>query len=60
MDLQGSTKRARSIRSRVLLVLLHVLDPETVLLTSYRLDFISGDSSASVSLDGITGRVTVQ
>ena len=36
------------------------LEPETVLLESYRLDIVSRDSSASVSLDGITGRVTVQ
>ena len=36
------------------------LEPETVLLESYRLDIVSGNSSASVSLDGITGRVTVQ
>ncbi len=36
------------------------LEPETVLLESYRLDFAAGHSTASVSLDGITGRVTVQ
>lgn len=36
------------------------LEPETVLLDSYRLDIVVGASTASVSLDGITGRVTVQ
>ncbi|MDJ0758531.1 MAG: prepilin-type N-terminal cleavage/methylation domain-containing protein [Woeseiaceae bacterium] len=36
------------------------LEPETVLLESYRLDLVAGNSTASVSLDGITGRVTVQ
>lgn len=36
------------------------LEPETVLLESYRLDFDAGTSQASVRLDGITGRVTVQ
>ncbi len=35
-------------------------DPETVLLDSYRLDFVAGSRQRSVSLDGITGRVTVQ
>ena len=36
------------------------LEPETVLLDSYRLDIVAGTSTASVNLDGITGRVTVQ
>ncbi len=36
------------------------LEPETVLLDSYRLDFDTGASQVSVQLDGITGRVTVQ
>ena len=36
------------------------LEPETILLDSYRLDIVAGDAKASVSLDGITGRVTVQ
>ena len=36
------------------------LDPETVLLESYRLDITTTAGQASVSLDGITGRVTVQ
>lgn len=36
------------------------LEPETVLLESYRLDFAIGDSTTSVNLDGITGRVTIQ
>lgn len=36
------------------------LEPETILLESYRLDIVAGDSTSSVSLDGITGRVTVQ
>ena len=36
------------------------LEPETVLLDSYRLDFVAGARQASVVLDGITGRVTVQ
>ena len=36
------------------------LEPETALLESYRLDFNTGDAQMSVSLDGITGRVTVQ
>ncbi len=36
------------------------LEPETVLLDSYRLDFDIGASQVSVQLDGITGRVTVQ
>ncbi len=36
------------------------LEPETVLLESYRLDFVTGDSTASVGLDGVTGRVTIQ
>ena len=36
------------------------LEPETVLLESYRLDLDSGSSRASVSLDGITGRVVLQ
>ena len=36
------------------------LEPETVLLESYRLDFSAGTAQAAVQLDGITGRVTVQ
>ncbi len=36
------------------------LEPETVLLDSYRLDFVAGQQERSVSLDGITGRVTIQ
>ena len=36
------------------------LQPETVLLDSYRLDFFTLTAQRSVSLDGITGRVTVQ
>jgi len=36
------------------------LEPETVLLESYRLDFNTNTGSAAVVLDGITGRVTVQ
>ena len=36
------------------------LEPETVLLNSYRLDIVSGNASASIDLDGITGRVTLQ
>ena len=36
------------------------LEPETVLLESYRLDITTPDGQASVNLDGITGRVTVQ
>ncbi len=36
------------------------LEPETVLLESYELDLTSGFAQATVSLDGITGRVTVQ
>ena len=36
------------------------LEPETVLLESYRLDFTGGQAAAAVTLDGITGRVTVQ
>ena len=36
------------------------LEPETVLLDTYRLDILVGDFSASVNLDGITGRVSVQ
>ncbi len=36
------------------------LEPETVLLESYRLDLTDGNAQLSVSLDGITGRVTVQ
>ena len=36
------------------------LEPETALLDSYRLDIVTTDSQASVNLDGITGRVTIQ
>ena len=36
------------------------LQPETILLDSYRLDMVAGTAMASVNLDGITGRVTVQ
>ena len=36
------------------------LEPETVLLDSYQLDLRAGIAQATVSLDGITGRVTVQ
>ena len=36
------------------------LEPETILLESYRLDITTAAGQASVSLDGITGRVTVQ
>ena len=36
------------------------LEPETVLLDSYRLDITTTEGQASVDLDGITGRVTVQ
>ena len=36
------------------------LEPETVLLDSYRLDITSNDGVAVVELDGITGRVTVK
>lgn len=36
------------------------LEPETVLLESYRLDVTVGTGQATVNLDGITGRVTVQ
>ncbi len=36
------------------------LEPEDVLLESYRLDLTSKTDQISVSLDGITGRVTVQ
>ena len=36
------------------------LEPETVLLESYRLDLIVGTGQKTVNLDGITGRVTVQ
>ena len=36
------------------------LEPETVLLDAYRLDITVGTSQATVNLDGITGRVTVQ
>ena len=36
------------------------LDPETVLLESYRLDLYSSSGHAAVIVDGITGRVTVQ
>ena len=36
------------------------LDPETVLVDAYRLNIVVGASQATVNLDGITGRVTVQ
>ena len=36
------------------------LEPETVLLDSYRLDITTAAGQASVNLDGITGRVTIQ
>ncbi len=36
------------------------LEPETVLLESYRLDLTTDQTSAVVTLDGITGRVSVQ
>ena len=36
------------------------LEPETVLLDSYRLDFTMNDGQVVVRLDGITGRVTVE
>ena len=36
------------------------LEPETVLLESYRLDFTTGQAAVAVTLDGVTGRVTVQ
>ncbi len=36
------------------------LEPETALLESYELDFEAGNARATVRLDGITGRVTVE
>lgn len=36
------------------------LEPETVLLESYRLDLFAGSEQRSVVLDGLTGRVTIQ
>ena len=36
------------------------LEPESVLLESYRLDIQSASGHVAVTLDGITGRVTVQ
>ena len=36
------------------------LNPETVLLDSYRLDLSTATETASVTLDGITGRVRIQ
>ena len=36
------------------------LEPETILLDTYRLDITTPSGQASVNLDGITGRVTVQ
>ncbi len=36
------------------------IEPETVLLESYRLDFMGGANPVSVQLDGITGRVSSQ
>ena len=36
------------------------LEPETILLDSYRLNITTDAGQASVNLDGITGRVTVQ
>ncbi len=35
------------------------LEPETALLDSYRLDFVTDTSTAAITLDGITGRVTI-
>ncbi|MDJ0709609.1 MAG: prepilin-type N-terminal cleavage/methylation domain-containing protein [Woeseiaceae bacterium] len=35
------------------------LEPETILLESYRLDLTTNTANAAISLDGITGRVTV-
>ncbi|MDJ0793000.1 MAG: prepilin-type N-terminal cleavage/methylation domain-containing protein [Woeseiaceae bacterium] len=35
------------------------LEPETILLESYRLDFVTDTAKAAITLDGITGRVTV-
>ena len=36
------------------------LEPETVLVESYRLDFNTNTSNIAVVLDGVTGRVTIQ
>ncbi len=36
------------------------LEPETVLLESFRLDITTNDGQAVIELDGITGRVTVR
>lgn len=36
------------------------IEPETILLVSYRLDLSTGMANAAVVLDGITGRVTTQ
>ena len=36
------------------------IEPETVLLVSYRFDFNTNTANAAVVLDGITGRVTIQ
>lgn len=36
------------------------LEPENVLLDSYRLDFTTNNGEAVIELDGITGRVTVR
>ncbi len=35
------------------------LEPETVLLESYRLDFVTDTANVAITLDGITGRVTI-
>ncbi len=35
------------------------LEPETVLLESYRLDFVTNSANSAITLDGITGRVTI-
>ncbi|MDJ0747862.1 MAG: prepilin-type N-terminal cleavage/methylation domain-containing protein [Woeseiaceae bacterium] len=35
------------------------LEPETVLLESYRLDFVTNSANAAIALDGITGQVSI-
>ena len=35
------------------------LEPETVLLDSYRLDFVTDTANSAITLDGITGRVSI-
>ncbi len=35
------------------------IEPETILLESYRLDFVTDSANAAITLDGITGRVTI-